>query len=136
MAVYARLTRSAMIEVRQLDFVRTARAKGVPPVALALRHVLRNALIPVSTLAGLQFATLLGGAATVEMVFSWPGIGRLALDVLQARDYNCLLGILFLSSLVIVLANVLVDLLQYRIDPRTRRSAYAVQANGTRGAGA
>ena len=129
-AVYARLTRTAMIEVRQLDFVRTARAKGVPPVALALRHVLRNALIPVSTVAGLQFATLLGGAATVEMVFSWPGVGRLALDVLQARDYNCLLGILFLSSLVVVLANLLIDLWQYRIDPRTRRSAYALQGGG------
>jgi peptide/nickel transport system permease protein len=128
-AIYARLTRTSMIEVSQLDFVRTARAKGVTTLALALRHVLRNALIPVSTVAGLQLGSILGGAATVEMVFSWPGIGRLALDMLDARDYNTLLGILLLSSLVIVLANLLVDLLQYRIDPRTRRgTATAGQA--------
>lgn len=120
-AVYARLTRSTMLEVQQQDFVRTARAKGVAPFWITVRHVLRNALIPVSTVAGLQLGNLLGGAATVEIVFSWPGIGRLALEAVQSRDYNTLLGILLLSSLVIVLANIIVDLLHYWLDPRTRR---------------
>ncbi|MFT4089537.1 MAG: ABC transporter permease [Asticcacaulis sp.] len=120
-AVYARLTRSAMLEVQKQDFVRTAEAKGVPPLWVTLRHVLRNALIPVSTVAGLRLGALLGGAATVEMVFSWPGIGRLSLEAVQARDYNTLLGILLLSSLVIVLANLFVDLLHRWIDPRSRR---------------
>lgn len=129
-AIYARLTRTSMIEVGQLDFVRTARAKGVTNLSLTVRHVLRNALIPVSTVAGLQLGALLGGAATVEMVFSWPGIGRLALDALAARDHNTLLGILLLSSLVVVLANLLVDLLQYRLDPRTRRSTVSASRAG------
>lgn len=120
-AVYARLTRTTMLEVRQQDFVRTAHAKGLHPALVTLRHVLRNALIPISTLAGMQLGTLLGGAATVEMVFSWPGIGRLSLDAVQSRDYNTLLGILLLSSLVIVIANLLVDLLHGRLDPRSRR---------------
>jgi peptide/nickel transport system permease protein len=120
-AVYARLTRTTMLEVRQQDFVRTAHAKGVHPAWVTLRHVLRNALIPISTLAGMQLGTLLGGAATVEMVFSWPGIGRLSLDAVQSRDYNTLLGILLLSSLVIVLANILVDAMQGWLDPRSRK---------------
>ncbi|MEM9965459.1 MAG: ABC transporter permease [Asticcacaulis sp.] len=120
-AIYARLTRSAMLEVQRQDFVRTAEAKGVPPLWVTLRHVLRNALIPVSTIAGLRLGALLGGAATVEMVFSWPGIGRLSLEAVQARDYNTLLGILLLSSLVIVLANIFVDVLHHWVDPRTRR---------------
>lgn len=122
-AIYARLTRSTMLEVQQQDFVRTAQAKGVHPFWVTVRHILRNALIPVSTVAGLQLGNLLGGTATVEMVFSWPGIGRLSLEAVQARDYNTLLGILLLSSLVIVLANILVDLLHYWLDPRTRRQA-------------
>lgn len=120
-AVYARLTRSSMLEVRRQDFVRTAEAKGVPPFWVTLRHVLRNALIPVSTMAGLRLGGLLGGAATVEMVFSWPGVGRLSLEAVQSRDYNTLLGILLLSSLVIVLVNVLIDVAHRRIDPRSRR---------------
>jgi len=120
-AIYARLTRSSMLEVQQQDFVRTAQAKGVHPFWVAVRHILRNALIPVSTVAGLQLGNLLGGAATVEMVFSWPGIGRLSLEAVQSRDYNTLLGILLLSSLVIVLANVLTDLVHYWLDPRSRR---------------
>ncbi len=120
-AVYARLTRAAMIEIEGLDFVRTARAKGVHPFFVTVRHVLRNALIPLSTMAGAQLAALLGGAATVEMVFSWPGIGRLALDAVQSRDFATLLGILLISSIVVVLSNLLVDALQALLDPRIRR---------------
>lgn len=127
LAIYARLTRSTMLEVSQQDYVRTAQAKGVHPFWVTVRHVLRNALIPISTYAGLQLGSLLGNTATVEMVFSWPGIGRLSLEAVQSRDYPTLLGILLLTSLVIVAANILVDIVHYWIDPRTRRPAKATQ---------
>jgi peptide/nickel transport system permease protein len=100
--------------------VRTARAKGLAPWAVARRHILRNALIPVTTVAGLNFGTLLGGAVVVETVFSWPGLGRLAYESVMARDYVVLLGILVLSSLLVILANLLVDLLHALLDPRIR----------------
>lgn len=119
-AVYARLTRAAMLEVRNLDFVRTARAKGLHPLRITLRHALRNALIPVSTMAGVHFAALFGGAAVTETVFGWPGLGRLTLDAVMTRDFNLLLGILLLSSFVVVVVNILIDLLQQWLDPRTR----------------
>jgi peptide/nickel transport system permease protein len=117
-AIYARITRAAMIEVQRLDFVRTAQAKGLHPWRVTVRHVLRNALMPLTTLVGLHFGTLLGGAAVTETVFSWPGLGRLALDAVLARDFSVLLGVLLLSSLLVILANVLVDLLQAWLDPR------------------
>ncbi|PIF27318.1 peptide/nickel transport system permease protein [Acidovorax sp. 56] len=117
-AIFSRLTRAAMLEVSHQDFVRTAAAKGLSPAAITLRHVLRNALIPVTTVAGMHFGTLLGGAIVVESVFSWPGLGRLALESVQARDYNVLLGILLLSSLLVIAANMLVDLLHAWLDPR------------------
>ncbi|MDD2546011.1 MAG: ABC transporter permease [Burkholderiaceae bacterium] len=117
-AIFSRLTRAAMLEVRHQDFVRTATAKGLSPSAITLRHVLRNALIPVTTVAGMHFGTLLGGAIVVESVFSWPGLGRLALESVLARDYNVLLGILLLSSLLVIVANMLVDLLHAWLDPR------------------
>jgi peptide/nickel transport system permease protein len=120
-AIYARLTRATMIEIEGQDFVRTARAKGVHPFFVTVRHIFRNALIPLSTMAGAHLAALLGGAATVEMVFSWPGIGRLALDAVQARDFTTLLGILLISSVVVVLSNLLVDAVQSLLDPRMRR---------------
>ncbi|HZH56058.1 ABC transporter permease [Yanghanlia caeni] len=119
-AVYARLTRAAMLEVRNQEFIRTARAKGVHPLRITLRHTLRNALIPVSTMAGVHFAALFGGAAVTETVFGWPGLGRLTLDAVMTRDFNLLLGILLLSSFVVVVVNILVDLLQQWLDPRTR----------------
>lgn len=119
-AVYARLTRAAMLEVRNLDFVRTARAKGLHPLRISVRHVLRNALIPVSTMAGVHFAALFGGAAVTETVFGWPGLGRLTLDAVMTRDFNLLLGILLFSSLVVVAVNIAIDLLQQWLDPRTR----------------
>ena len=117
-AIFSRLTRAAMLEVSRQDFVRTATAKGLSPLAVTLRHVLRNALIPVTTVAGMHFGTLLGGALVVETVFNWPGLGRLAFDSVMARDYNVLLGILLLSSLLVIVANMLVDLLQAWLDPR------------------
>lgn len=117
-AIFSRLTRASMLEVSRQDHVRTAQAKGLAPFKVTLRHVLRNALIPVTTVAGMHFGTLLGGSVVVEVVFSWPGLGRLALESVLARDYTTLLGILFLSSLLVILANMLVDLLHAWLDPR------------------
>ena len=119
-AVYARLTRAAMLDVGTQDYVRTARAKGLHPVRVTLRHVLRNALLPLTTVAGAHIGGLLGGAAVAETVFSWPGIGRLTLEAVQAREYRVLLGVLLLSSFLVILANVLVDLLHARLDPRIK----------------
>jgi len=117
-AIFSRLTRASMLEVSRQDFVRTAQAKGLHPLRVSLFHVLRNALIPVTTVAGMHFGTLLGGAVVVETVFSWPGLGRLAFESVMARDYTVLLGILLLSSLLVILANMLVDLLHAWLDPR------------------
>lgn len=118
LAIFSRLTRSSMLEVSRQDYIRTARAKGLGPAAVTFRHILRNALIPVTTVAGMHFGTLLGGAVVIEVVFSWPGLGRLALESVLARDYAVLMGILFFSSLMVIIANMLVDLLQAWLDPR------------------
>lgn len=119
-AIYARLTRATMLEITHQDYIRTAHAKGVHPLRVALRHILRTALIPVTTVAGMHMATLLSGAAVVETVFSWPGLGRLALDAVMARDFNVLLGILLFSSLLVIATNMLVDLLHAALDPRIK----------------
>ncbi|MGY0831330.1 ABC transporter permease [Azospirillum argentinense] len=118
LAIYARLMRAAMLEVYGQDFVRTARAKGVRPRRIAWRHVLRNALLPIVTTLGVQLGSILGGAVLVETVFSWPGLGRLAFAALFQRDLNLLLGILFCSSVVVVLVNIAVDLVYTLLDPR------------------
>jgi peptide/nickel transport system permease protein len=118
MAVYARLTRAAMLEVASQDFVRTARAKGVPEGGVQRRHVLRNALLPVITVAGIQAGQLVGGAILVETVFAWPGIGRLAFDALLARDYQILLGVFLATSVLVLVFNLITDLLYAWIDPR------------------
>lgn len=117
-AIYTRLMRAAMLEVYGLDFITTARAKGLSEGAIAWTHALRNALLPVVTLAGVQVGHLLGGAVLVETVFGWPGLGRLVFDALVQRDLNLLLGILFISSVVVVIANLIVDLLYGLLDPR------------------
>ncbi|MEW9538048.1 ABC transporter permease [Agrobacterium radiobacter] len=122
LAIYARLTRAAMLEVKSQDYVRTARAKGVSPTRLTTRHILRNALIPITTMAGMHIGGLLGGAVVVETVFSWPGLGRLAFEAVMARDFSVLLGILLLSSLVVIIVNAAVDLLQAWLDPRIGES--------------
>lgn len=117
-AIYCRLMRAAVLEVMSLDYVRTARAKGLGRTAVILRHVARNALLPVTTMAGIHFGAMLGGAVVIETVFSWPGLGRLAFEGLMGRDFNVLLGILLFSSLLVVFSNVLVDMLQAWLDPR------------------
>ncbi|SMF77135.1 peptide/nickel transport system permease protein [Tistlia consotensis] len=118
MAVYARLTRSSMLEVADMDFVKTARAKGVAPGRITRVHVLRNAVLPVITLAGIQAGQLVGGAVLTETVFAWPGIGRLMYDALFQRDYNLLLGIFFVSSAMVLLFNLITDVVYTFIDPR------------------
>jgi peptide/nickel transport system permease protein len=117
-ATYTRLMRSSMLEVYHQDFVRTARAKGVPEPRVAYRHVLRNALLPIVTVVGVQIGALLGGAVVVETVFNWPGLGRLAYDSVVQRDFNLLLGILFMSSIVVIVVNIAVDLIYAWLDPR------------------
>ena len=121
MAIYLRVMRASMLEVLGLDFVRAARAKGLTEWAVLVRHVLRNALLPVVTLIGLQGATLLGGSVVVESVFSLPGLGRLAYESVVQRDLNMLLGIVFASTLLVITVNLAVDLLYARLDPRITR---------------
>jgi peptide/nickel transport system permease protein len=118
LALYTRLMRASMLEVYGQDFITTARAKGLSEGRVAWRHVLRNALLPMVTMLGLQIGSLLGGSVLVETVFGWPGLGRLAFEAVFQRDHNLLLGILLLSSVLVVIANVLVDLLYARLDPR------------------
>jgi len=118
LAIYLRIMRASMLEVLTLDFVRTARAKGVAEQAVIVRHVLRNALLPVVTLIGLQAGTMLGGSVVVESVFALPGLGRLAYESVVQRDLNTLLGIVFVSALLVIAVNFVVDLLYARLDPR------------------
>ncbi len=129
-AVLMRITRAAMLEVLQEDFVRTARARGLSPRAVLFRHVLRNALIPVLTLSGLQFANLLAGAIVVENVFFLPGLGRLLFQSIANRDLVVVRnGVLVLATLVI-LVNAGVDLLQALVDPRLRQPQRAEEGSG------
>ena len=122
MAVYARLTRASMLEVADQDFVRTARAKGVGEGRILRRHILRNALLPVITYAGIQAGQLIGGSILVETVFAWPGIGRLAFEGLLARDYQVLLGVFLCTSILVVLFNLATDLIYRLADPRMELS--------------
>jgi peptide/nickel transport system permease protein len=118
LATYLRIMRASMLEVMTLDFVRTARAKGLAKAAVLRRHVLRNALLPMVTLVGLQAGTMLGGSVVVESVFALPGLGRLAYEAVVQRDLNTLLGIVFVSALLVICVNFLVDILYARLDPR------------------
>ncbi len=115
-----RTTRSAVLEIRSEDFVRTTRAKGVPPRRLQLRHVLRNALVPIVTMTGLQFGYLLGGAVVVEQVFSLPGIGRQVLLGIQQKEYATVQSTVLVIALAFVVVNLLTDALYRIIDPRVR----------------
>lgn len=119
-AIMARFTRSAYVEVAQEDYVRTARSKGVPERRVILRHALRNALIPVITLTGLEFGSLLGGAIVVETVFSWPGLGRLLVDSIAFRDYPVIQAEILLLSCEFVLINLVVDMLYALVNPEIR----------------
>ena len=115
-----RTTRSAVLEIRSQDFVRTTRAKGVPPRRLQIRHVLRNALVPIVTMTGLQFGYLLGGAVVVEQVFSLPGIGRQVLLGIQQKEYATVQSTVLVIALAFVVVNLLTDALYRVIDPRVR----------------
>ena len=121
-AGYTRLMRASMLEQAGMDYVTTARAKGVTEGAITWRHVLRNALLPVVTMAGVQVSAMIGGSVIVETVFGWPGLGQLAYESLFARDLNLLLGIFFLSALLVLVVNLLVDILYTFLDPRIELS--------------
>jgi peptide/nickel transport system permease protein len=120
-SVITRFVRSSMLEALGSDHVRTAQAKGLPTRQVFTWHVLRNALLPLVTVTGVQLAYLLSGVVVVEIVFSWPGLGQLALQAVQARDYPVLQGAILLFALVFLVINLVVDLLYTAIDPRIRR---------------
>lgn len=117
-AIYARLARASMLEVSRLDFVKTARAKGLSERTVLLHHVLRNALLPIITYAGIHAGGLIGGSIIVETLFAWPGVGRLAFEAVNQRDYNVLLGVFFVISVVVVGVNLLTDFIYALADPR------------------
>jgi glutathione transport system permease protein len=119
-AVMARFTRASFVEVLQEDFVRTARAKGVRETVVVIKHCLRNAMIPVVTMMGLQFGFLLGGSIVVEKVFNWPGLGRLLVDAVEMRDYPVIQAEVLLFSLEFILINLVVDVLYTVINPTIR----------------
>ncbi len=120
MAIIARMTRSTMIDELGRDYVRTVRAKGVIDRTVVLRHALRNAFVPILTVIGLQFGTLLGGAVLTETVFAWPGLGRLLVASISARDYPMVQGIVFVFAAMFIVVNIITDLLYTVVDPRVR----------------
>jgi len=120
MASIARITRSAVLEVLRADFVRTARAKGVPETWVVAKHTLRNAALPILTITGLQFGTLLGGAVVTETVFAWPGIGRLAIQSIYNRDYPVVQSTVFIAAVLFIAINLVLDVLYGVLDPRAR----------------
>ncbi|MCB9947214.1 MAG: ABC transporter permease [Rhodospirillaceae bacterium] len=119
-AIWSRYMRSSMLDVIHQDYIRTARAKGVPERVILWRHAIRNALLPMITIAGLQLPTLLSGALVTETVFTWPGMGRLFLDSLSYRDYPVVMGILMFSAVLVLVGNLLADILYAVTDPRIR----------------
>lgn len=120
-AQYSRLTRANMLEVLQSDYVRTAHAKGVSEPVVVFKHALRNAILPIITITGLHFGSLLSGAVLVETVFNWPGIGTLAFESILRRDYPTIMGLLFFSAIMVVIANLLTDLCYTWADPRIKK---------------
>ncbi len=123
LAQYSRLTRASMLEILGSDYIRTARAKGVSEFRIYSKHALRNAILPIVTIAGLQFGAVISGAVLVETVFSWPGLGTLAFESILARDYPTILGILFFSAVLVIVANLLTDLTYRLVDPRVGASS-------------
>lgn len=118
MAMFARLTRSVMLEVLNLDYIRTARAKGLKETIVISKHALKNALIPLVTVAGMQFSAILGGTVIIETVFAWPGLGRLVVQAIFRRDYPLVQGIVFVLALIFVGMNLIVDILYVYLDPQ------------------
>ena len=121
-AIMTRYIRSAVLEVAAMGYVRTARSKGLPPRTVTLRHTVRNALVPILTITGIQLGTILGGVIVVEVVFAWPGIGRLVYTSVAARDYPVIQGAVLLIAVLFLAINLLVDLLYAIVDPRIRLS--------------
>jgi peptide/nickel transport system permease protein len=121
-AIMTRYIRSAVLDVASMEYVRTARSKGLPPPVVTFRHILRNALIPVLTITGIQLATILGGVIVVEVVFAWPGVGRLTYTAVEARDYPLIQGAVLLIAVLFLLINLIVDVLYALVDPRIRLS--------------
>ena len=119
-AILTRMVRTSVIEELSADYVRTARAKGVSESGVLFRHALRNALIPILTILGLQFGTLLAGTIVTETIFSWPGIGRLTVQAINARDYPLLQGCILLIAVSYVIVNLLTDMVYAVVDPRVR----------------
>jgi len=117
---YSRISRTSMLEVIGSDYIRTARAKGLPKRRVIFKHALRNAILPILTMVGLQLGRLLAGAVLVETVFSWPGMGRLMFEGILRRDYPLIMGILFFSSVVVILVNLITDVMYSVLDPRIR----------------
>lgn len=120
MAIVARITRSSMLEVMGMDYVRTARAKGMTEAVVVLRHALRNAFLPVVTVLGLNLGLLLGGAVLTETIFSWPGLGRYVVDSLAGRDYAAVQGCILVFAVLMAAINLVVDLIYVMLDPRIR----------------
>ena len=121
MASIARITRSAVLEIMRADYIRTARAKGLPEFWTLVKHIMRNAAIPIVTIVGLQLGNLLGGAVVTETIFSWPGIGRLAIQSIYNRDYPIVQSCVFITAAMFVILNLLVDVAYGILDPRIRR---------------
>jgi len=120
LAVYSRMARASMLDVLGSDYIRTARSKGLSERVIVYKHALKNALLPIVTMAGIQFSQLIAGAVVVETVFSWPGMGQLAFEAILRRDHPLLLGILFFSTLIVVVVNILTDLTYRLLDPRIK----------------
>ena len=123
LAIYARLMRSSVVEVTHQDFIKTARAKGLKQGRIIIRHILRNAMLPIVTVAGMQAGALVGGAVVIETVFAWPGLGRLIYDALLQRDYPVLLGVFLVMSVLVIVLNLLTDAIYRVIDPRVSARA-------------
>jgi peptide/nickel transport system permease protein len=121
-AILTRYVRSAVLDVAAMGYVRTARSKGLSPAVVTFRHTVRNALVPILTITGIQLATILGGVIVVEVVFAWPGLGRLVYNAVAARDYPVIQGAVLLIAVLFLLINLIVDLLYAVIDPRIRLS--------------
>jgi glutathione transport system permease protein len=119
-AVIARMCRGSMLDIIHQDYIRTARAKGLSTTRVYVQHALRNALIPIVTIVGMNFASLLGGAVITETVFSWPGLGRLMVDAVRYRDYATIQGITLLTVTLVIAVNFAVDVFIGMIDPRIR----------------
>jgi peptide/nickel transport system permease protein len=120
MAIITRMTRSSMLEVMEEDYVRTARAKGVVPWRVVFKHALRNAMLPTVTVIGLQIGLLMAGAIVTEQIFSWPGVGQIAYESINRRDYAMIQGVVLYGAVFFVLVNLLVDILYAVLDPRVR----------------